>query len=191
MKFNTLIICLLTVSLMAFSKSTASEFVFMDIPITGSVKDFVLSLEKKGFKSIVVESSGGKMTGVFAQKDVDVYIMPTPKTNVVYAISVVFDEQKTWESIKFDYLELKDALTKKYGNPISRESFNKPYYEGDGYEMTALLSENVTFVSRWVQENGEIVMTISDGGNIQLFYTDRYNKLLQEREKRDLINSDL
>lgn len=192
MKKNILIFCFLSVCLFAFSQSdTTDYFVFMDTPITGSVKSFASKLEKKGFKPVVVESNAGKMTGMFTQKDVEVYILPTPKTNIVYAVSVVFQDKNTWLSLKSDYLSLKDALSNKYGKPsITRESFSRPYYEGDGYEMTAVRTENVTFFSRWIKENGEIVLSISDG-HIQMFYVDRSNSAIQKIEEGEIINSDL
>lgn len=178
--------------LFAFSQSPATDhFVFMGIPITGSVKSFAVNMEKKGFKPLVLEGSTAKMAGRFAQNDVEVLLLPAPKTGIVYAVAVIFEDRNTWSSLKHDYITLKGALSDKYGKPsVYREFFNKPYYEGDGYEMTAVRSDNITFVSRWIKENGEIVLSISNG-HIQMFYVDGANKAVHASEEKEIINSDL
>ena len=103
-------------------------------------------------------------------------------------------------TIRSEYEDYKQKLTKKYGSPESYEYFMDPYYEGDGYELTALSSEHCHYISFFKEQQvingtvidiGTIVLKLSTDARVSLTYEDTINSEKGENEKNAIADDDL
>ena len=118
----------------------------------------------------------------------------TPKTDLVYAISVLIEYptakfgNNSWENVKKTYLLRKDNLTKEYGKPFQVvEKFQSPYSETNK-PIEAFLKEKAEYYCWFENEFGMVGLGIYPtdlklGVMIQLDYYDDAGKQLYEREK--------
>ena len=127
------------------------HLLFKQFPITGDVNTFIQSLLSVGYS--ITESynytyNAASLIGTFAgNNDCSIAVIGTPRTHITCSVMVFFKSHNIWYSIKDEYEKLKKQLSKKYGNPTSYEYFSEPYYEGDGYELTALSCDHCTYMS--------------------------------------------
>lgn len=184
-----------------FLNEEESHLTFRDVAIDGSLKAFISQIKTKGFTLLYAadDNSGAILEGKFIGKDVKLVIVTTPKTNTVWKVAVEFEDQRSWYSLKSNYLDLKSSLTIKYGVPKSYEYFRSPYEEGDGYEMTAIYTEKCVYVSYFdVVESGQVIGNISlsiekheTQGNISLRYEDAANAKKMRSEKNERVYDEL
>jgi hypothetical protein len=110
------------------------------------------------------------------------------------AVTFIFledeSEQKTfsWLQAKLCYNKLSKALAGKYGVPYVGEFFQSPYYEGDGYELSAISQGKGTFLRVWPKEgeSESVVLTIKGEGYVRLTYKSPQH---QEDRKRAIEES--
>lgn len=156
---------------------------FRGVPIDGHVDNFIAKMKELGYA--LDENSDGVaiMEGKFIGKDVNLFIVYTPKTNIVWKVGVFFDKATSWSSIKSDYREYKELYKTKYGEGKSYEFFSKPYYEGDGYEMQAVRKEKCRYTTFFECTAGNITVEISSNERILISYEDAINVKLNRSEK--------
>ena len=83
-------------------------------------------------------------------------------------------------------------FVKKYGNPTNNyEFFSKPYYEGDGYELSALRNEKCHYISAFETKNGVVYLEISKFKKIEINYEDKANSNIMDREKEETVIDDI
>lgn len=167
---------------------TQEHMTFKNIPIDGNYKEFVKKMKGDGGEVILEREGVVVLKYKFTGKPCELFVLYTPKTNIVWKVAVSFDKYISWKSIKSDYFDFKDLYTKKYGNPDSFEFFSDPYYEGDGYEMQAIRNEKCTYTSFFEAENGYISVKIGTTESIFLSYEDKINSNIstKEEEERDM-----
>jgi hypothetical protein len=121
------------------------------VKIDGTVQSVVAQLKTKGFTLDSYSPEGfATMKGTFAGNNVELYVFVTPISKKVWKVVIYFPTVSNWYSIKNDYLEVVEVIKDKYGSPEkSFDFFSKPYYEGDGYEMTAVTMEKCFYSSYW------------------------------------------
>jgi hypothetical protein len=85
---------------------------------------------------------------------------------------VYFEEEVSWSLLKRTYNKFVNILTDKYGSPTGNlESFKDPYYEGDGYETSALTLEKVNWFTYWSnQPNLYLLVEISKYKQVKIVY---------------------
>ena len=165
------------------------HFTFRDIPINGTVEEVGAKLKELGYTPT---DSPSKYTGQFIGEDCAIYLLDSDYTKMVYSIVAQFEPASRWSSLKADFREVKELCTSKYGKPtLSRESFSSPYYDGDGYEMTAVKVDKCNYVAQWKVENGEVTVLISKSGSIAIYYTDKTNEELDEKAKQKTAESEI
>lgn len=172
-----------------------THLTFRQLPITGDINTFINNLESLGYtvelpftNEYNVAVLKGKFAGI---NDCKVIAVATPLTKIVCRVVVSLPEQQVWFKLKSDYNEFKEKLTKKYGKPQSYEFFTDPYYEGDGYEMSALSSEKCNFSSYFDDKDGTIVVRLNTEGCVGIVYEDKYNSSIGESERNNIANDDL
>lgn len=138
-----LITCtLLAVCTICFSQNHLS---FKGIEINGTLTDFSQKLEASGYKKIYTNDAQDAcvLEGAFAGYDqCMIFVISTAQEHIVWKVAVQLPEQSSWYSLKSRYNEFRESLMEKYGAPSKKyEFFSSPYYEGDGYEMSALNNE--------------------------------------------------
>lgn len=194
MKIRTLILFLLIFAVHPFMSQAQDKehMTFKDIPITGHLDDFVQKLENIGFKIEEKDGSFTKLMGTFVNKNCEVFVVASPRSKTVYKIGVYLPKETSWYSIKKSYNDFKAQYTTKYGKPSSQYSFfSDPYYEGDGYEMTAISKDKCTYSAFWDFEQGNIMIEISEYEQIYFGYEDAKNILIKKAETNAIINNDI
>lgn len=170
---------------------------FRQLPINGSVSQFIANLETVGYTqkfSYSHEKRTAVLTGSFAGvNNCEIYVVGTPLTETVCRVIVYFPEQKVWYNIKSEYNKWKDKFTSKYGKPNSYEFFSDPFYEGDGSEMTALYSEHCTYASYFNdnESGGTIVVKMTTYYCVAIIYEDKYNTEIDDKEKNTIEDNDI
>ncbi len=183
---NVILICITTIA----HSQVNRHMTFKDIDINGSTTQFTTKLKAKGYKSTTEAST--LLSGEFAGYTCKVAVYGTAKTDVTYQIIVVFDTKgDSWYSVKGQYNKLKELYTSKYGKPSdSAEWFLSPYYEGDGYELSAIRNNKAFFFTKWELSEGNINIMISKD-NILVSYSDNANKTLNDQEERNKSLNDI
>lgn len=178
--------------LTANAQESTSHLEFKGIPIDGSMTSFLNKMNEKGFKTVTIQEGGSVMSGQFAGEDVDIAVYASPKSKTVYMVAVVFPEKKAWYSLKSNFKNLENNLQGKYGYPtIQRKEFDSPYYEGDGYEMSAVRLDKCNWFSRFSVEHGSIDIIITSGKRVALYYSDQLNETKKKDEESSNVYEDL
>ena len=186
--FFMMLLCAISVCV-----SAQNHLTFKGVPIEGSLTSFVAKLQAKGFTKISSNEERAMMKGDFSGDSRTILIYATKTTKQVYAVCVVLKESSSWSTLKSTYNEYKSSLATKYGEGDSYENFLSPYKEGDGYEMIALRAEKCLYATTFEIASGTIAIMIisANNGAVALYYTDKTNTKLSEKEQKDLISNDL
>lgn len=168
---------------------------FMGIEICGKLADFIDKLEDKDLTVSSQEKGSAVLLGKFAGIDASVYVFATPKSNTVQGVSVSFyNPTGMWTDLKFQYMNIKELLIEKYGEPVEMEYFSKPNIDGSGQELGELKegrgSYKSTFLPPGLLDEGMIVLSINAEFSfpcVGLSYIDSKNsKLFRSESQEDL-----
>jgi hypothetical protein len=168
---------------------------FKQFPITGDVNTFIRQLESIGY--VLTEPfsptyKAAALHGSFAgNNDCSIIVFSTPKTLIARGVMISFGEQQVWYNLKDQYEKVKAQLSKKYGIPKVYEYFLDPYYEGDGYELTALSNDHCSYTSIFEVPDGTISVFLTGEAKVAIMYQDKINTEIGEKEKESLADDDL
>lgn len=190
-KFLVLVALIMAISMGLNAQESKSHLCFKGVPITGKATNVIKKLQASGYTFKEKDDNNNiLMTGMFANEKCEIYIYTTAISKEVYQIGVGFNEKLNWKSLKADYLKFKKQLNEKYDLLSSIERFSKPYYDGGGYELTALKLGKGMYASQFKVDNGSIFLAIQ-GSRVYLLYTDKNGDLINDKESKDLISKDL
>ena len=176
----------------AYAQDSVSHLEFKGIPLNGEIDGFVKKLQTQGFTIVKKDDIGIIMSGQFTGKDAEVMVLNTKKTKTVWKVVIYLPKQTSWYSIKSEYNYYTEMFTKKYGKPSHTFSFfSKPYYEGDGYEMSALRNDKCTYYSSYHTQEGVISVEISKYQQVKIAYEDSVNTELMDKEKEESVIDDI
>lgn len=168
---------------------------FMRLPINGKANSYMQKLVNKGLVLAQPYSNiehNGVLTGPFAGfNNCTIVVGGSSVSDTAWRVIVVLPTSQSWYTLKGQYEDYKEKLTKKYGAPKSYEFFQDPYYEGDGDELTALFAKKCTWSSFFQIEEGFVVIEICDANCVRIIYEDKINSDLQEKEVNDIASDDL
>ncbi len=186
--------CFLLVLLFALQMPLCAQqhLDFRGVPICGHIDNFVAKMKELGYTYVEKDGKLALMKGQFANRDVDLVIVSSPKTKQVWKVAVFFPEQVSWSSLKSLYFEYKDLYKIKYGSPKNEfEFFSSPYYEGDGYELQALRNEKCTYFTYFERSNGLIAIQLTGSVRLSISYEDSANAELKESERTSSALNDI
>lgn len=167
---------------------------FQGIPLDGNMDTFVYQLEKKGYSFVSDGDHVCLYEGKFANTDVSILVLTTPLSGLVHSVFVQMKE-KTWNSAKATYYKFKDLLTRKYGNIIEEiEQFYDPYYDGDGYELTAIQNGCCVYSTHFKVQHGVIGVMISSNDEFDgviMSYRDDKNSRINDGEDDQIAFDDI
>ena len=146
MKAKFLTTILLLISVISFAQNQTSEHLtFKNIPIDGTLTDYVSKMKLNGFTQIGTESEKASLKGDFAgYKDCRVIVSTLKQKDLVHKVGVIFPKQDTWATLSGNYFELKKLLTEKYGEPFDViEKFDSYTLNDDGDREFAVGDRNV------------------------------------------------
>jgi hypothetical protein len=175
-----ILLLLITISVKSFSQS------FNGVEISGNISAAVEKFKIKGFKLSKKEDNVYIMSGELFNEQVELFLFATPITRQ-YAKCVVYFPESSWFSLKRDYNKFVNLFDEKYGTHTSQyEFFSEPYFEGDGYELSALMLEKCIYITYWVQSRASMAVEISKYKQIKLIYENNaiMNLLQEERQKQ-------
>ena len=191
-----------------------THLIFNNVPINGSLKNYVAQMEKKNFR-IYVERFGlegdeetkeqkeqreqkakleaykeGKatMVGDFADfKKCRLYVETLANKDLVYKIQVEFQYTSEWEKKKENYFHLKQLLTKKYGAPTSCTEKLKPESMEDYDINNSFHKGRSKYETIYKTDKGDITLYINKDSRIILEYLDKKNsELITEHALEEL-----
>ncbi len=168
----------------------AQHMTFMGIPIDGNLNNFGKQLQAKGFKIESTRDNTMFLNGKFAGEDVSIGVLSTMSQSVCRVI-VVFDKKTSWQSLKAQFNKLKESYSAKYTLDKDFHFFLDPYYEGDGYEFSAVRNDKCRYSAFYKAQYGNIHLYISKTGCIAVTYEDTANIEKKERENDSEIQNDI
>jgi hypothetical protein len=186
MKKVILVITIILASTNLFSQS------FDGISISGDLPTIVSKFKTKGYQFDKYTENGsaimkGKIAGIY---NVELYIFVTPKTKKVCKVVGYLDKEQTWYNLKNEYEKFVQILTEKYGPADNTyNTFTSPYYEGDGYEMTAIGLEKCIYASIWLHKsNLNLALEISKYKQVKFTYENDENMKIMTSEIAEMQN---
>lgn len=183
MKRFFFIILIFFVSLASIAQvKKGNHLKFLDIPITGKYQAMIPKLKAKGFVMDKTGSRGFQMHGRFSGRTAIIQVFFTPKSKIVWQVSVYFDREN-WRELSMQYNEYKKVLIKKYGEPESHyEEFENPYNQDDGMQELAIREGKCNYSSFFELPNGLVVLEISKSCMLEITYEDAINRDIKRKE---------
>ncbi|MBO7712575.1 MAG: hypothetical protein J6S85_03345 [Methanobrevibacter sp.] len=180
-------------SLIAISSFAQEHLKVKGVPIDGNVDSFIKALEATGLKKDAVLSQAVDspiLIGDFAGLSDCKFSFLNTEDGTVCKVLIISEDFTGWSSTKSKYRDLKDLLKTKYEVTNSFEYFSSPYYEGDGYELSAIRQDKGTYKTFFKCDEGYIVIEINASstskGYLTIMYEDTINmeRFSQERDKK-------
>lgn len=161
---------------------------FDGVSISGDLPTVVAGYKAKGYTLDKYTSSGVILNGKILSNSIQLFIFVTPKTKKVYKMVAYLDEDLSWSSLKSNYFRFLSIFKDKYGNPDgSNESFSKPYYEGDGYELSAVGLEKVDYSAYWLNKSAmNVAVEISTFKQVKLTYENKELMAIKKTEQAEI-----
>ena len=173
---------------LSFAMNFSFSQSFDGVPISGDLPTAVARYKAKGYTLDKYITSGAILNGKILMNNIQLFIFVTPKTKKVYKVVAYLDEDISWTSLKSTYIRFLGILTDKYGNPDGNyESFTTPYYEGDGYELSAVGLEKVNYSAYWLNKaEMNIGVEISTFKQVKITYENKELMSLKRTEQAQL-----
>ncbi|MCX2679579.1 hypothetical protein OOZ15_06445 [Galbibacter sp. EGI 63066] len=157
--FLTLIFALTT--MLTFAQ-TSEHLSFKDVPIDGTLDEYVSKIKKSGFSHLGTEDGTAILNGDFAgYKDCYVGVSTLKQMDLVSKIVVKFPEPNNWSFLSSNYFSLKEMLTEKYGEPSENvEKFDSFEPEDDLSKMIKVGLGECKYYAIYETEKGSIKLSI-------------------------------
>ncbi len=191
-----------------------THLIFNNVPINGSLKNYVAQMEKKNFRIYVerfalegdeetkeqkekkeqkakleaYKEGKATMVGDFADfKKCRLYVETLANKDLVYKIQVEFQFVYEWEKKKENYFHLKQLLTKKYGAPTSCTEKLKPESMEDYDINNSFHKGRSKYETIYKTDKGDITLYINKHYYLILEYLDKKNsELITEHALEEL-----
>jgi hypothetical protein len=163
---------------------------FNGVSVSGPFMTVIEKFKAKGYKIKVLDDYAAIMTGNLQYRPIELFIMATPKSKMVFKFAIFMNKQNTWDDILEEYRDYVKVMTDKYGDPdATQEEFEFPYELGDGYEMTAIGAKKCKYASLWMDRNNvNMMVEISEYKQVKIIYE---NVLMIDQKNKEMeqINS--
>jgi hypothetical protein len=178
---------LLFIIVLLFVKTISIAQYFDGVKIDGSLYSVVQSYKKKGYEIYKNLENCVVLSGKLFGDDIELFIHSTPTTKIAYKAVVYLPKKDSWYRLKTSYETYLTAFKEKYGVPVNSYSFfDSPYYEGDGYEESAVANDKVVYGSFWYDYyNTNIYLGISKYMQVQISYENAKNIIIAEKEHKE------
>lgn len=157
---------------------------FLGIKVDGDLKTVVNKFVNKGFKITYTEVPNvTTATGYYSGTLIEVNIISTPITHQVWKFAVYLPKKYDWSVLKAEYIGYRSSLVEKYGLPKNTYTgFVDPYYEGDGYEFSAVKNNKCNYSTFW----DNMSIEISQFQQVRISYENSINSDLYNAEKNTI-----
>lgn len=174
------------------SFSVSAQY-FDGVKIEGGLEAAVSKFKAKGYilKNYIEGGVGASMEGKILNTKIELLIFVTPKTKQVFKAVIYMPKENDWSEMKSEYQRYFNVLRDKYGIEDNKfDFFKKPYYEGDGYEMSAVANEKAVFAAYWInKDNCNIAVSISKYQQVEITYENVKWIEIAGRERDDINNT--
>lgn len=156
---------------------------FMGIEVDGTRSQIINQFTQKGFKVNQKTENAITFKGEINGREIELITLYTVKSGKCWKFAVYLPKKISWYSLKQEYEEYVEILKNKYGTPTNNfATFISPYYEGDGYELTAVQIEKCIYSCFW---GTKIYIEISKYNQVSIKYENETNSDLNEKEKSE------
>ena len=169
----------------------ASSQSFDGVPISGDLPTAIAKYKAKGYTVGKYFDQGVKLIGRVANRDIELFILTTPKTKKIFKMTAYFDVETSWYGLNSSYNAILQMLTNKYGTPDDNASkFITPYYLGDGYELQAVELEKIDYHAYWFRrDNLTVGVEISKYKQVKVIYENNLMVALKDKEQTEIENN--
>ena len=178
--FITLSAILLSLNLSAQSAEN-QHLLFKGVPIDGTLSEYVEKMKLNGFVVTASEPGTFLLQGDFAgYKDCFVGVVTMKQKDLVSRIKVLFPERDDWSSLYDNYVNLKEMLIQKYGQPTEVvEVFpSYPSLTDEGLKFSYAQIGQCNYKTIFDTPKGQISLYIDNTVSkcfVGLSYTDKIN----------------
>ncbi len=157
------------------------HLMFKGVPIDGTLSEYVEKMKLNGFVVAASEPGTSLLKGDFAgYKDCLVGVVTMKQKDLVSRIKVMFPERDDWASLYSNYVNLKDMLTQKYGQPTEVvEVFpSYPSLTDEGLKFSYAQIGQCNYKTIFDTPKGQISLYIDNTDSkcfVGLSYTDKIN----------------
>jgi len=157
---------------------------FMGIKVDGDLKTVVDKFINKGFKITYTEVPNvTTAVGYYSGTLFEVNIVSTPISKKVWKFAVYLPKKYDWYTLKSEYTSYRSSLIEKYGLPRNTYTgFASPYYEGDGYEFSAVRNNKCSYSTVW----DDMSIEISQFSQVRISYENTVNSAIYDSEKNNI-----
>jgi hypothetical protein len=166
------------------SNLTQNTYRFADIPWLSPAGQVHSSLTSRGYSySRQLDDGTLIFSGQILNRTSNIFCVFDPNDQLVKIL--VVSTPSTYKEIQ-EYRDARDTLIKKYGFPKHNlEYFEDPYYDGDGYERSAIQMNKATFQATWSNlQDDSLSVALDTDLDIAFAYESRYWS--QEVDRRKL-----
>lgn len=130
--------------------------------------------------------------GQFNGEKVDITLVKTNK-NLVRKLILMLPYNYSWYDAKTEYQKYKDILYNKYEKVAEYEFFKEPYFDGDGYELSAIVNENGFYETFFKDANDNsirVLISAESNKKAQVWVSYENEKVTAAwREEKERINT--
>ena len=190
--FTAIVLCLICIY--GFGQDCMS---FKGISFNTNFSEFTKQLTSKGMTLLRTQTEPTMIVATFkgdfaGYSDCEVFVFSTLDKSCIYKVTVFLPTKTTWYELKSCYFSMIGSYKNKYGEPTDDyKFFSSPYYDGDGYEMSAVTLEKCHYVAFWEFNYGTIMLEISKYKQVGIVYEDAKNVEKVMEKKRQTINDDI
>jgi len=176
------------------TNGSSNHLEFKSVPIDGTLREYALQMQKKGFTQISSEDGVSILIGDFAgYKNCTVGVSSLKQKDLVNKIVVIFPDQDTWSALASNYFSLQEMLTEKYGRPSDYvekfQGYSQPKNDND--KMYEVKFDRCTYYTIYETEKGSIELSIEHDGvsscYVRLAYFDKINgEIIRKKALDDL-----
>ncbi len=169
---------------------------FKNIPIDGTLNEFVSRMVKGGFKKEKITTDRAVLRGDFAGiKECIVYVETLTGMDLVSKIAVSFPRQEQWKNLYGNYIQLKELLITKYGKPASCVEKLQALYgmspTDDDSKMQCVYTDMCKYETHFTTDKGEITLWIEHDSVISAFVMLTYKDKINENLIKNHVIDDL
>jgi hypothetical protein len=182
MKTQSIFLLLIIASLNGCLPKEHMEFI--SVPINGNPDKFATELHKLGFtESQITKENQIRLNGVFLEKDCDVYVYGTRKSQTAYKVTIIMPKEVR-DSLEYNFGKIQKLYASKYGNGTSKYQqfrnaerflFNEP-------KLIRHLSTGD--FTKYTTDSGIISIEVQEG-YLSITYLDKLNNEISKSELED------
>lgn len=161
----------------SFAQTSDQPLKFEEIPIGGTLDEFVGKLEKTGFSMKDKKDKAAFFKGNFAcYRKCDITVLSSKTNDWVKQVGVSLPVAKKWEVLLNNYSVLKNTLKNIYGDPsdYTEQFISNDQPTDDETKMDLVKNNGCNYRSVFTAQDGDITLTITRNCNVLLMFTSNY-----------------